>query len=490
MKNFKTVEKERLQNNLFKNFNSVHRSSLLVPQFEKAHSIISFLNHFLIKRNFKSVVLKVTAIDIHGSRIESRTFDVNEPRVYKYNLTEIFEKKANNFLVEFFSNSNLAVPFPAVIINHMGKDFCNSVHSYNRVVNDVFEDDQQNKVQVNESSIDVKIDKNFDTFFIFSSGIEMLKNKDISINYQNKKKKKLKINLNRLSHKKIYLSKFIKKNSRDGVLKINQPYQKLFYGRLLVGIENKKTKAFCANHSYYDSSSVKEYFHSPESFRTYPFISEYQNKIAMYPIMSPSKLNVKIVVHCAGKDFETNGYKVTSPSLQPLYININDIVKKNKLKKVYSFSIIASAKNKKVPTRINHNLIYATKLSKPSLNSSINVSLKNNSVRKFNKKNFYKWGQFLTGRNYKSTVGICFDDIHAKPEKVKVNFYNSDGLIKQKKYMLYPKRNILISSDEIFKTKVPLDFLWYSIVCKNNNISAFTVQSNLKSGNTCGEHNF
>ncbi len=94
MKNFKTVEKERLQNNLFKNFNSVHRSSLLVPQFKNAESTISFLNHFLIKRNFKSVVLKVTAIDEQGARLMSQTYDINQPRVYKFNLTESFEKKA------------------------------------------------------------------------------------------------------------------------------------------------------------------------------------------------------------------------------------------------------------------------------------------------------------------------------------------------------------------------------------------------------------
>ena len=43
---------------------------------------------------------------------------------------------------KFYSDKNLFIQFPAVMINHIGVDFINSVHSYNRVLNDVFEDDK------------------------------------------------------------------------------------------------------------------------------------------------------------------------------------------------------------------------------------------------------------------------------------------------------------------------------------------------------------
>ena len=50
--------------------------------------------------------------------------------------------------IDFFSERNLFIPFSAVIITHVGKNFCNVVHSYNRILNDVFEDDKINKNHV------------------------------------------------------------------------------------------------------------------------------------------------------------------------------------------------------------------------------------------------------------------------------------------------------------------------------------------------------
>ena len=80
--------------------------------------------------------------------------------------------KVKNFLVEFFSDKNLFVPFPAVIVSHSGKDFCNVVHSFNRILNDVFENDQINYENVAESSIDVINNEKFDTFFNLASGMK------------------------------------------------------------------------------------------------------------------------------------------------------------------------------------------------------------------------------------------------------------------------------------------------------------------------------
>ena len=61
------------------------------------------------------------------------------------------------------------------MINHIGKDFVNSVHSYNRVLNDIFEDDEVNKKRVYEASIDVSVDKNYDTFLILQLDLSKLK---------------------------------------------------------------------------------------------------------------------------------------------------------------------------------------------------------------------------------------------------------------------------------------------------------------------------
>ncbi len=74
MKPFLDVEANRKNYHKFKNKNTVHRSSLIVPRFDQASSNISFLNHFLLKRNNKDVTLKITAINDAGIIIDSLSF--------------------------------------------------------------------------------------------------------------------------------------------------------------------------------------------------------------------------------------------------------------------------------------------------------------------------------------------------------------------------------------------------------------------------------
>ena len=94
--------------------------------------------------------------------------------------------------------------------------------------------------------------------------------------------------MQRLTNKNIFLSNYFNKlNRKNTILKVLQPEQSLFYGRLFAGKIDKKTRAFSANHSYYDSSSTKEYFNNKLSMRAYPFFNNCMNKIVMYPIMSP-----------------------------------------------------------------------------------------------------------------------------------------------------------------------------------------------------------
>ena len=140
MKPFLDVEANRVEYHKYKNKNTVHRSSLIVPRFSHAISNISFLNHFIIKRDNANVVLKITAINKKGFIEDSLSIQINEIKVYSINLESLFEKvsKISEYLIEFYSDKNLFIPFPAVMINHMGSDFINCVHSYNRVLNDIF----------------------------------------------------------------------------------------------------------------------------------------------------------------------------------------------------------------------------------------------------------------------------------------------------------------------------------------------------------------
>ena len=495
MKDYLQVQKDRINYHFQPFKNTVHRSSLTVPNLPGATTWISFVNHFLMKRGYKSVALKLSSIDKFGNLLDSLTVQIEKPKVYSFNLNEIFSNlKVNNFLIDFYSEKNLFVPFPAVIISHLGKDFCNTVHSYNRILNDVFEDDKINKNHVSEASFDLKINKKYDTFFNLSSGISDLQNEDVLISYEKNKfkiNKKIKVSLARLSFKSFYLSKILPKNLEGGIIKIRQPKQKLFYGRMLAGRVNKKTGAFSANHSYYDSSKTKEYFNSGESSRTYPYFENFTNQITMYPVFSPSKLDIKIKVNSKGKEYVSPKYKFSSNSTTPFNIIINDFIKSKKLKDVTAFTIVAYTKNKKIPTRLNHQLIYGDINSANSLQCSINVSLTNKEVFVSKKKGSFVWGQIINQKDYNSKLGFCFKTSdNNKDKKVKITFYNAGGLAKSFVKNLNCNESLIFDINKIFGNSKKFQFYWYTAKSLKPNLSAYSFHVNKNSGNSSGEHNF
>ena len=494
MKDYLQVQKNRIKNHIQPSMNTVHRSSLIAPNMPKSNTWISFINHFLIKRGYKSIALKISAIDKNGKLLSSQTMQVEEPRVYSFNLTKMFSNTlTKNFLVDFFSEKNLFVPFPAVIISHVGKDFCNTVHSYNRVLNDVFEDDEINKTHVSESSFDLKINKKYDTFFNFSSGISDIKNENIFITYKKnntKISKKLKVSLPRLSYKTFFLSKILSKNLDGGVVKIKQPTQKMFYGRLLAGRINKTTGAFSANHSYYDSSSKKEYFLSKKSFRIYPYFKEFNNKITMYPVFSPSKLNISLKIYSKNKIFISPKFNFSSTSSIPLSINVNQFVKSEDLKNVSAFEVIANTTKNRIPTRVNHQLIYGGANENNSLKCSINVSLTNKTVFVPKYKKGFAWGQIVNHKDYNSKIGLCFRSPEGEKDKIKITFYNSKGQFKSIKKILNPAESLILDANKIFNKTKDLEFIWYVANSPRHDLSAYAAHINKFSENSSGEHNF
>ena len=108
---------------------------------------------------------------------------------------------------------------------------------------------------------------------------------------------------NKMSIKKYYLSDLIsnkvkeKINKKNITLKIKQPHQELFYGRLLAGIEQTDSLSFSANHSFYDNSNYEEYFSNSESYKTFPLLKNYKNIIRIYPIMSPGEGTISVYLN-------------------------------------------------------------------------------------------------------------------------------------------------------------------------------------------------
>ena len=494
MKAFKDVEANRIAYHKSNNINTVHRSSLIVPRFNQSISNISFINHFLLKRNNKDVTLKITAINDDGMIEYSLYLEINEPKVYTFYLEYLFTEISNikEFLIEFYSNKNLFIPFPAVMINHIGVDFINSVHSYNRVLNDVFEDDKVNEYQVFESSVDVLIDEDYDTFFNFATGpfnvkgdLQILLIKDDKTNSQ------IPIEMKRLTNKNIFLSDLYNMNVQsDATLKIQQPKQPLFYGRLLSGKINKKTNSFSANHSYYDSSSTKEYFDNGVSMRTYPFFNNCLNKITMYPIMSPSLLSVFIEIYDGAQIYTSDIKTIESPSNTPISFDINMLVEHSGFNDVSLFKVVTTSSNGKIPTRVNHQLIYGDKNSSSKLYSSINVSLLNDSNFTPPLKTGLTWGQVLENNSYQSRLGICFNNNSGNTDEVSIDFYGELGLLKSIKKNLNPNNSLIFDNFFFNKLNAPNQFIWYLAKSNRSDLQAESFHYHMLSGNASGEHSF
>ncbi len=498
MKPFLGVEKNRIAYHKASNKNTVHRSSLIVPRFNQAISNISFLNHFLIKRNNKDVTLKLTAINSHGTIVDSLSIAIDEPKVYSFDLESLFEEEPSikQYLVEFYSNKNIFFPFPAVMVNHIGNDFTNSVHSYSRVLNDVFENDTVNKHQVCESLIDVTIDENHDTFLNFVTGPFAVKD-NMQISLVNKTSNltiDLPVEMARMSNKNFYLSDIVEGKSLNStenlILKISQPKQDLFYGRLLSGRINKKTSSFSANHSYYDSSSTGEYFDSAVSMRSFPYFSKCLNRVTMYPIMSPSLLNVFIEVYEGNSVFKSEAQIIKSPSDSLITFDIDKIVSNSGFANVTLFKVIAKSIGGGIPTRVSHQLIYGEKKSHSKLYCSIAVSLYNEQIFTPANKTGLTWGQVLIDHNYYTRLGICFDSDSDDKDEVSIEFYGKSGLLKSLKQELSPAAALIFDTDFFASFDVEREFIWFIAKSTSAKLHADSFHTHRLSHNSSGEHSF
>lgn len=477
--------------------NSVHRSSLLAPKMDRASTQVAFLNHFLIKRGIKAVTCKMSAIDDDGKLAGSATLPVDAPIVYTINLEAEFPEleHINQYVVEFFSHDNLVVPYPAIMINHIGEDFINVVHSYNRVLNDIFEDEQVNKISVMEASIDVVDDGRHTTFFTFCAGpldpggeLEVLRS-DNGVDTTSR----LTMAPGRLACQTARLSDLALEGELkpSTVIKISQPRQRLFYGRMLAGVMNRQTGAFSANHSYYDTSEFPEYFDNDYSARTYPYFPEFLNSITIYPIMSPGLYDVQINLAGSDGSYSSEPRAIVSPGGAPVSISIDALATTAGLSDCSAFEVVVTARNgEKIPTRVMHQLVYGDRTGRSRLNSSVAVGLINRSVFRSTGKTGLCWGQMVLHRDYHSRTGICFDVAEGEPAEVSVQLYSGSGLFHEWSETLAPGYSLIFGNDSIPAPDEPAGCIWYVVRSSRPDVSAQSFHVHKISGNASGEHSF
>ena len=495
MQSFKNVENIRQDYHFDPARNSVHRSSLLVPEIPGCEVNISFLNHFLLKRGYQNVACRITGIDEAGDLIETRFIKINEPIVYSISLRDLFNSTPANYLVEFYASDNLFIPFPAVMINHKGEGFLNSVHSYNRVLNDVFEDDRINKIHVREASIDVCVDDVYDTFVIFAAG-QMSIDGELKFELMSSKERYERIetiSAERLTTQRLSLRRLFpnfKSDKEPAILKIEQPQQLLFYGRLFAGISTQDG-AFSANHSYYDTSNVLEYWDDGAySYAIYPIFRGLNARIRMYPIMSPGVLKLEVAFH-DHKGLEIGRRDIgllSSPSNEFIDADINDTAIASGInpEEIGAFSLYSSPVKGGTPKRVNHQLVY----SSGKLSCSINASLENKNEFVPGGKTGRTWGQTLVGGGYNSWLALSAQDPEAGTDFVEVHFYDNTGSIGTLRREIPSGCCATFDMNSIVKVTESPRYVWFMAESKRPDLKAIVVSQNLLSGHCSGEHGF
>ena len=497
MKKLLDVEKTRSEQHADNQRNSFHRSSLLVPVLPNSEVAISFLNHFLIKRGITSVGCKVTAIDNNGKRITSQLTTIDQPRVYTMYLQRDFVPNAASFLVEFFSSENIFVPFPAVMVNHRTKNALSGVHSFNRVLADVFEDDDVNAIHVQEAAIDIVQNPVLSTFFVLTAGPFNLQAPITLrlINHESELTHSLNVNIPRFTQHRFELNDVVPAWSQlQGTLFIDQPDQRLFYGRLFVG-QIAKDDSFVGNHSYYDSSHVEGEFwtNNNPSFRTYPVIQELDALVRFYPIMSPSEIALTVIFNSTeGKQLgATSARNLLSPSADFFELDVRksaieanvDIATAN------SFTVQAIPLSGNTPTRINHQIVYR----QSAIESSINISLQNYNVLHSKSKVRTSWGQIVNSLEFDTWLSITNDGYEDPVSTVEVKLFDESGYIGSETVNV-PTRSattIKISNMLLRNNLTPKgEFVWYEIECPNYFLTAFSISRHIESNHCTGEHSF
>jgi len=467
----------------------------MVPELPGCEASISFLNHFLIKRGYKRIGCRITAVDAAGSQIGARLIQVDEPRVYTIRLAELFKETASTYLIDFYAAENLFIPFPAVMINHRGERFFNTVHSYNRVLNDIFENDQINKVHVSEAAIDVRVDDETDTFLNFAGGPLPL-NSQLEFNlHSNGEHRNRVIDVsmprftNRIFSVREIFPDFVCSDS-NAILKVTQPEQFMFYGRLLAGIRNQYGE-FSANHSYYDNSIFAEYWDDGRpSFSVYPFLPSFDTRIRFYPIMSPSTLELEIGLH--GKDGQelrcVNVGNLTSPGSQMRDIGIGNVAASQDIDPtdIQAFCVYATSQDGRTPTRVNHQLVYDA----GALTCSINASLANENVYMPAGKTGRTWGQAITGGGFNSWVGLYGQNPSSADDSVELILFDSTGQIGEHHYLLPSGGSVILDMAELVGDSEELQFLWFTAKSARSDLKAMVVSRSLLSLNCSGEHGF
>ena len=242
------------------NFGFCLRSSsifYLPPKHIKTSLVLS--NYWSFKNNIKVFII-ASYRRLNGDLVKREKVDFNGKNVAELNIPE---KLTGSCEIEAFSNTNLRIPYSAIMVVYEGKKSISMVHSYSRVYSPMEIEDQRTICDGKEGCWTLKDNEEIDSFAVIHNGSTSNRKQKIKLKITNYKGQKEYINIP-ISSMKPYETKVIKPRKyfpdicsflegQNGSCSIQFKVSNSF-SRLLLGWETKDKTHLQVTHSNFDYS--------------------------------------------------------------------------------------------------------------------------------------------------------------------------------------------------------------------------------------------
>ena len=168
---------------------TVTRSSA-VFYFKNSHDVkteIHYLNYWQIKRGVSSIKRRVTFRSMCGEKLFCFEKDVTESGAHCLYVEEILKEFKQDAVegsveIEFFSEHNLHVAYPALVIRYVGESWHTVAHSSQRYLSEDSGDEVNSSIgEAEEGNLTLSPDKQTRAFFIVHNGFHRIQKQQLEI---------------------------------------------------------------------------------------------------------------------------------------------------------------------------------------------------------------------------------------------------------------------------------------------------------------------
>lgn len=502
------------------------RSSAIFPVMNRPgiSSRILFLGYWILKRHIKQIAAVVTLRSETGDTLYRSNLLIEQAKTYRIELADLLlgmgrpseDLFTGTLEIEFFSTANLVFPYPAVVINYYGPNFCSVVHTAQRVYND-FEDMRNNsQCKVAESGFNIYAEEDQEPFFGLINGPQPVDDCKVSMKFYNADKEVLPFELNLgkqgpyqlqmiYPSRHIDLKGFLKGKVGAGKIQFNVNW---IFPRVLVGNINRSLPAVTITHTYYDcsqSESDSDYWlptlpewHPAALIVPMAIQGEQFTNIYFYPIYSPSIFQIDIEVYDgSGKCLGTKpgALKLESPSDDFKRIDLKGIAQELGIPETQDLAarvIARTVDDNRLPARVKLGLDVGQQLEQMPCNICTNLQPFNPGLE--GKPSSFRWSPILADQPdasfwiMNSAPAVKYE---SRAEMVATFFREMDDATIVREVTLPPHGFIVIrvSEDselkEFFRGKIG----WCTVTTSNPYTTSYYFAKN-PSGVVGGDHGF